>query len=617
MTRRSTAFRLSLLALLAFGWALPVRAVLEPGQPLPVRILLDNSGSMYPGYRPQGVGKTALGVSFFREYPQFRAWMKDFILRQSVLNAREASVWLSTSSGSFSGSDVRQIHSSRPLSQFNMEVLGSVEDWGRDTFLKESLERVSSGFEGLVWLITDNIVETPGGSIDQGIVDFYKTLRDTPRYRSVHVFKFPFRDPWNGKRSDLAAYAILISEQEVNRETLATFDRKLQHVFAKATRTVDGKTVDLFEEQQHLKLKDLRIAPVDLRFEPALEVRLRNQSFGFRESQKLVLPLQGEIRSNLGLHTVVRGRYILAVVGPFKPDPETARQFDLGDLPAGLFDTTKGEVRGLPPLASSAFAKDLVSLKPVRLKIGSVGSWFKAGLFGLRAVYEGPVKMSFDGVDVRFEQKQLTGVFGSEKASQVFQFRDEETIAAIPQTEMVSFVLVSGSARALILLLGFLPIAAALGAGLFFLGHRQGYRVTVGEVQRNIILRRFESYHVRHLEALIGKMRRPLTGHPYLKAEPGVELRAEVSEGHYLATLPRTGSISVAIEPLESRSKGVPRTGSGGGGGVQRRRPESAASPARGESAAPPSTTKSPPPPASGGSVPSPSRPRPTYRRPS
>ncbi len=615
MTRLSPAFRLCLLALLAFGWAPPVGAVLEPDQPLPVRILLDNSGSMYPGYRPQGGGKTALGVRFFREYPQFRAWMKDFILRQSVLNAAEASVWLSTSSGSFSGSDVRQIHPSKSLSQVDMEVLGSVEDWGRDTFLKESLERVSSGFEGLVWLITDNIVETPGGSIDRGIADFYETLRDTPRYRSVHVFKFPFRDPGNGQRSGLAVYAILVSEQEVNREALAAFDRKMQHTLVKATRTVNGKTADLFEEKQHLKLKDLRVAPVDLRFEPALEVRLRNQSFGFRESQKFALPLQGEIRSNLGLHTVVRGRYTLTVVGPFKPDSDTARHFDLGDLPADLFDKTKGEVRGLPPLASTSFAKDLVSLKPVGLRIGSVGSWFKAGLFGLRAVYEGPVTMSFDGVDVRFEQQQLDGVFGSEKAAQVFQFRDEETIGAIPQTEMVSFVLVSGSARALIVLLIFLPVAAALAGGTFFFVRRRGYRVTVGEVQRNVSLRRLEAYSVRHREALIGRLRRSLAGHPYLKAEPGVELRAEASEGHYLATLPHIGSISVAIEPLESRSKGVSRSGSSSGG-VQRRRPESAPSPTHGGPAASPPIAKSPSPPVSGGSVASPSRPRPTYRRP-
>ena len=80
-------------------------APITPGSPLPVRILYDNSGSMYPGYRPPGSPdrhtRDQLGVHFFYQAPGFAQWLDDFVRGQAAMGGATAGMWTFTSNGAF------------------------------------------------------------------------------------------------------------------------------------------------------------------------------------------------------------------------------------------------------------------------------------------------------------------------------------------------------------------------------------------------------------------------------------------------------------------------------------------------------------------------------------
>src|SRR5689334_8319962 len=88
-------------AVLFVAAAAPALTALTPGEPLPVRILVDHSGSMYPGYTPPGAPnrrtRSELGVRFFHEYPQFQQWLGDFVNAQTIVDGGTVGMWTFTS----------------------------------------------------------------------------------------------------------------------------------------------------------------------------------------------------------------------------------------------------------------------------------------------------------------------------------------------------------------------------------------------------------------------------------------------------------------------------------------------------------------------------------------
>src|ERR1700754_4960844 len=212
------ASRAILAILLALTAASIASAQLTPETPIPVRILYDPSGSMYPGYRPPGYAdrrtRAELGVRYFHQSPAFAQWLHDFVQSQTIVNASSVGMWTLTSNGQFTAADIRQVHPMVPMREFKVATaLGNFPVVPGDrTYLTESLQAFSREFTGLIWLITDNIVETEAGRPDEGVKRFFESLEGRPELRSVHLFRYELQD--GGQTSTLAVYGILVSASD-------------------------------------------------------------------------------------------------------------------------------------------------------------------------------------------------------------------------------------------------------------------------------------------------------------------------------------------------------------------------------------------------------------------
>src|SRR5205823_2274610 len=129
---------------------------------------------MYPGYRPPGTPDRRphdqLGVHFYYQSPGFTRWLDDFVRAQSAIGAASAGMWTFTSNGAFTSADLHQVHPVVPLRDFRAEtaVANFPPHPGNNTYLTDTLTTATRGFTGVLWLITDNIVEETAGEPDAG-----------------------------------------------------------------------------------------------------------------------------------------------------------------------------------------------------------------------------------------------------------------------------------------------------------------------------------------------------------------------------------------------------------------------------------------------------------------
>src|SRR5687768_16523680 len=236
---------------------------LTPGVPMPVHILYDNSGSMYPGYRPPGSAerrtRQELGVPFFHQSPAFARWLGDFVRSQSIVDAGTVGMSTFTADGEFTPSGIREVHPPVPARDFDVAraLANFPQSTGNNTYLTETLETFARDFTGLVWVITDNIVETNDGEPDAGVRKFFEALAQRPQFRSVHLFKYPVTE--GGHQGALAVYGILVSAANVPAPALGEYDTKFRRLHD-AKRPGGNPPRDLFPGREYLKLKDLRIS---------------------------------------------------------------------------------------------------------------------------------------------------------------------------------------------------------------------------------------------------------------------------------------------------------------------------------------------------------------------
>ncbi|MEO8382696.1 MAG: hypothetical protein ABI779_23765 [Acidobacteriota bacterium] len=490
---------LSLLIITLAAQATPI----TPDAPIAVRILYDNSGSMYPGYRPPGSPgrqtREQLGVHFFHQTPAFPRWLDELVQRQSVVGGDTAGMWTFTSNGPFVPTDIQPVHPVVPLREFRAEtaVANFPVRTGNSTYLSETLVTFTRNFTGLVWLITDNIVEANAGEPDAGVQHFFETLARSNELRSVHLFKVSFEE--NGHTSALAVYAVLVSAEEVPDETLANYD---------------GRFREMFPGREHLKLKNLAIEPLTLH--AGLQLVLADRDRGmFQEGQSVQLALEGEIRSHLTQHAVTAGRYELAIATPFVPEPWA--QTDLGARPlaADLFDPASGEIANeIPPNGTRHVQASLRSNQPVSFTPSGLGEWLRLAWNGAAVRYTGNVRMSLTGVSVQLQRRQMAGIFGIDHASSVFAFQDVTSLSGIrPSTVPVSFALRTGSSRTAVLLIVLVILAAiAVAAGLL-LSRKQTFRITIANTPERIAaLRRLGSHDIVYEGTVLGRLARGLVG---------------------------------------------------------------------------------------------------------
>lgn len=521
---------LCLYGLLLAVWALPSSAAISIGQPLRVRILYDNSGSMYPGYAPPGrpgTPKSVSGAKFFHQYPEIQEWLADFVVRQTILDGGTVSMSTFTSQGELTPSDIQQVHPEVPVGRFDVAraVRAFPPDVGQTTYLTESLDRFTRGFEGLVWLITDNIVETRAGETNADVERFFHALNDTPKYRSVHLFKYAFRDARARQSSTLAIYGILVSEANVPGSVLAYFDRKFRSNFRFANRRQGDPPPPLFPGREHLKLKSLEIDALELQLPPTLEVILDAREGGaFREGQTVQLRLKGKIQSYLTQHSVIGGRYQLAVEKDFEPQGEEAASVGAPSFVPSSFQPVHGNIQeseSIPP----NHARDVTGILRTTSTVsfaGGLGAWFRLATRGATIDYQGQVKLSFDDIQVRLNRDQMAGIFGIEAASRIFDFQDVRKIQVSPSYATVTFQLKTNASRSVIFLLLLIVLAIVLGIAAAFLARKEWYHVRItGTPDRLIPLRRLGSYEVVHEDQPLGSLSRSLSGDYEFTANTG------------------------------------------------------------------------------------------------
>jgi hypothetical protein len=512
MTLRHAAIALLLLAPAALAQEV------APNRPLAVRILYDRSGSMYPGYTPPGTEgrrtKAELGVGYFHESPRFRDWLQGFLGAQTLLGAGSVGMWAFTSDGAFTPGDIHEVHPAVPVGRFDVDA--ALRNFppraGQTTYLTETIDAFTRGFSGVVWLITDNIVETSAGRPDAEVERFFRMLNDEPRFRSVHLFKYPFRDERSGSESALAVYGIVVSAPELPASTLSHFDR----IFSAGLRDANGRGGPLFPGREHLKLKNLRIDPLELRAAPTLTLLLDDAERGiFKEGQRVQLGLTGDIKSNLTQHSVTAGRYDLSIASPFVAEEWARRDLGVQPLPADAFEASGGDIdQPIPPNGTRQVRTVLHSSQPVSFTPRSAMAWLRLALNGAVVKYTGTVRMSFTDVNVRLERARMAGIFGIDRASGIFDFQDVRRLDEInPSQAEVSFALRTGGSRTALFLALLLLLAAIGGAIAFFLSRRQWYRVTIsGTPERLVPLRRLGSYSIVHESYTLGRLTRGLGG---------------------------------------------------------------------------------------------------------
>lgn len=512
--------RAAIAAALVLVFGLPAYA--EPlvvGRPLAVRILYDNSGSMYPGYRAPGSAdrrtRSELGVGFFHESPRFAEWLQDFGRQQTIVDGGTLGMWTFTSNGTFSPADIQQVHPVVPVAEFDAgsAISRFPANVGDRTYLTETMEAFTPGFTGLVWLITDNIVETGTGHADAGVQTFFDTLASRREIRAVHLLKYSFEE--RGHTAPIAVYGMLVSDEDVPPDTLQYYDGKFR-LLRDAKRGRNNQ--ELFPGREHLKLKDLSVGPLD----PELRLVLTGEEDGtFKEGQPAQLDVEGAIRSYLTQHTVIGGRYELAIASPFQPE-EWARA-GLGAQPVSPegFDTFTADLDGaIPPSGSRAVKASLQSQQPISFSPRNPVDWLHLAWSGATVRYTGTVRMSFTDVRVRLEPQRMAGIFGIDRASDAFAFQDVKTLPDVaPARVVVSFALRTGRSRTAILLLILAVLAAlVLAIGLLF-SRKRTFRVAIShEPERIVALRPLAGYDVTAVGRVVGRLARGMSGYSFAPA---------------------------------------------------------------------------------------------------
>lgn len=548
---------LALLFLSASLLVNPAMAEITLSSELEIRILLDNSASMYPGYGPPGIGSRSradTGGKFYVEYSEMEDWLDDFVALQTILGGRSISFLSLTSSGAFEASDVRTLHRKSPLDQFRAsKARRSLPGQGKHTYLTEGLRSATQGFEGILWLITDNIVEDRRGVPDQGVARFFRSLADSERFRSVHLYKLPFEDLVGGKPGNLAIYGILISSQEIQPNVLRYFDNKFRGDFLKAQRRISG--TPLFGEGAYWKLKDLRVGALDLEIRPTLDVEIvQRERRLFREHQEIVLRFRGSVLNRLTQHRLTGGRFEVRPRGAFEPSVTDQGGFSIEQVPGSHFDSSESLLPRIAPRDKAEIQGQLISNRSISLKPKGFWAWLKSASRGIKVIFRGQAEARFTELVAEFDRRQMDGIFGADAAPEIFQIPARlEIRAEVSEPESISFELTSAHWRQLLFVL-LLLFLLAMAVGFYWIfGRTKKFRVIVDGDERIVALRRLGSKSIDHEGHTLGRLRRDVwgsTGFFPNTHSVGVKVRAAGKAGCFDFTLRDKGSGRLELQEI-------------------------------------------------------------------
>jgi len=467
-----------------------------------VKILYDYSGSMFPGYPDHK--RHDIGAKYFHQYPHFRSWLADFVRAQTRFNARRISMSVFRSlRQTFQSGDIKQVHPPAPISQFDVDRAFSYRRTGGEdfTFLSEGLDQFTSGnFEGLVWLISDNRVDTGGGGSTR---DFFTALRDTEKYRSIHIYKLPFEDNAIGQQASIAIYGIMVSPSPLPPAVSRWYDQRF------------SEFKDRFQEQQHLKLKDLSVEPIRIDIKP-IEVDIASAKKKFTEGGIIKMLLSGTVKSNLTQHTITGGTLNIAIEGDFIPDEAAQKKYQVKKIPSHHFRQVSLKIEEeIPPMEERPLPQFyLKSKKKVSLSISGLGNLIKAAAGDVRVKYSGKGVVSSDSLNVALKQEgrnRITGIYSSSDIGSIFGSQSTITqISANPSQFDITFTLKSGGIRVIILLVILLAILGLLALLGFILNKKESYRIKKGAKEETALLRRLGSHYINEEGTPIGVLKRGL-----------------------------------------------------------------------------------------------------------
>lgn len=546
MRKRSIAL-IILGAFLLFFTYTAAQAKITLQSHLEVRILYDGSGSMYPGYRigPGHTPKSRSNVGFFHDYPDFLHKLTQLIALQTRFNGNQVSMTV------FIEDQLRQILPPTHPDQINQQLIVNAFDqlkkmkWGQHTYLTENLKQFVNGFEGVVWLVTDNIIDTSDNTPDsRDIYNFFLSLRDNPHFHAVHLFKYPFKDLEKNADSNLAVYGILVSPDTIAPVVVEYFDDKFAGV------------KELFPGQEHLKLQDLSINPIELEAPIIVELINSKRDGWFRERQKVRLILDGRIRSNLTHHTIKKGaRYRIAVQGPFTPDKASRQEFGVEPIASNRFEAIEGRLQiPIPPLRTQKLKKIITSKEPITIDLAPGFISFIKSAFGMRVKYTGNVSFALYDLNVKLERDRLAGIYGIDEAAKVFDIQDVKTIHVEPRKVPKVFYLQTGSGKALFVVLLALLLLAVVGFLVWVLVQTSQCRIKIDQNSKTVAFRRFGTHVISHEGAIIGTVKRGFGKEYRLAPSRGVAhltiSQNEKDPGKFQVNL-KGKSFIILIEPVD------------------------------------------------------------------
>lgn len=468
-----------------------------------VKILYDFSGSMYPGYPDHR--RYDSGEKYFHQYDHFRDWLESFVRMQTRFNAKNVSMSIFRSERQFQPGDITQTHPPAPPRRFDVKkAFDILRPGGVDyTYLAESLDHFTGkNFEGLVWMITDNRVEQGEG--EGGTTrDFFISLRDTGRYRSIHIFKLPFEKSTSGQKANLAIYGILVSPKSVPHKVLRWYDQR----FFELKNT--------FKERQHLKLKDLSVDPIRINIE-RIEVDIEAFRKAVTEGKNVMLKLTGKIYSMLTQHTIIGGTLLIEPKGAFAPDTRSKEEYGIKEIPAKQFKNVTLNIDGeIPPMGVKTLTSFyLESKKPISLDISGMGSQIKAATSGVSVKYSGKGRVSSKKIDITIKKegrKRITGIYSSGDIEPIFG--TQATIAKIkanPSEFDINFTVKSGAGRGLLFLMIILALMVPFVIAWFLLRQKETYRIRKGSSEEMASLARLGGYRITENGLLLGTLKRGL-----------------------------------------------------------------------------------------------------------
>ena len=589
-SRRSLrcAALLTLALLLGLALALPALAEISIDSPVTAKILYDGSGSMYPGYSPGVSRPTDSAVVFVHQTDSFKTWLKAFVAAmRTQCNVNKISI------EAFKERNVHiQLLPETPIGSANTDAaLRQFQEYylkngiGQHTFLEEQLEQATHNFEGLLWFITDNMIDTGNGPEIDDVKRLFLAIKNTQRYRSVFMFKLPVVS--GGRTLNVAVYGFLVSSAPLSPEVATALDERMR------------KMAESFDGHEYVKFKDLSVNSIALKQDINITPIESSRSGLFSENHTVQLERGWKVVSKLTQHSIEKASCSIAFTQPFVPDSKSVKQFGIKNIDAKAFASITTDVAPpeIPPREERQISTKVSSRHEISISPTTLGNRLKLALSGAVVEYSGTATVKLSGVKLKLVPQHLNNIYGIEHAAEIFGFEKTVTLGDIaPLSIPVSFKVVTGAERILPLALVLLLLLAGFGFFGWFLFRPELCKVSYEGSAENIALRRMGSKPLAHLGVSLGLLQRDFGGDWRFNpdgSKAAVSIQPTATAGKYSVAVkgsPQTdpSSFSFSLDPRKGRliSSAPDRRGGGppgktGTGGVSGTGPKAGPRPLR------------------------------------